>query len=174
MAIDAERRQQLADKHGIYNRPQPDNPIVNAIYGGERLVASAFGTDPLLISALCTFDPMLHDLLRNLMRDLHSNASENQIDLSERQVWVCQSPGITPGGARACDVCPGPGFARPATHLLPITQGAFVLVLACCDDCRAHIEQTVHDNMILSQLEAQAKLPPGAVIDPLSPVPPRP
>jgi hypothetical protein len=47
-------------------------------------------------------------------------------------------------------------------------------VLVFCDNCRARIEQTVHDNMICSVMEAQAKLPPGAHVDPGSPVPPNP
>ena len=174
-------REQLTAKYGIDNSPQPSNAIVNAIYAGDSLVASALGAhelqvDPLLISAVITdpsLSPKMHTLVQEMMRDLHATAAEKQIDLSERQVWVCQRPAIA-SGARMCDVKAAQDCARAGSHLLPIAQGAFVLVLVSCDPCRARLEQTVHDNMILSQLEAQAQLPPGAHIDPRSPIPPAP
>lgn len=130
--------------------------------------------DPLLVSAVLT-DPALslnmHAQVQDRMRDFHATAAEAGVDLSERQVSWCQRHDLA-NGARMCDVKAAPDCAGEGTHLLPIPQGALVLVLVCCDNCRARIEQTVHDNMILAQLAAQAALPSGAWIDPRSPIRP--
>jgi hypothetical protein len=57
---------------------------------------------------------------------------------------------------------------------LPIACGRVVLMFDICTSCEFKLPDTVFYNLQASVMEAQAKLPPGAVIDPLSPVRPAP
>lgn len=60
------------------------------------------------------------------------------------------------------------------TRQITTRRGQFVLTWRCCITCERLAGQMAETNFRISVMEAQAKLPPGAVIDPLSPVAPRP
>jgi hypothetical protein len=60
------------------------------------------------------------------------------------------------------------------TSLLPLIRGRFVLFFDACWECRHLTDQIAENRFRTNVLEAQAKLPLGARIDPGSPVPPLP
>lgn len=59
------------------------------------------------------------------------------------------------------------------TRLMPVRRGQFLLLFRCCRVCEDVAGLLADTNFQISVLEAQSKLPPGARIDPGSPVPPR-
>jgi hypothetical protein len=65
-------------------------------------------------------------------------------------------------------------FGGGTTRLMPMHLGPYVLLFRCCRGCEAKAGRDAETNFKISVMEAQAKLPPGAVIDPGSPVPPTP
>ncbi|ORB53672.1 hypothetical protein [Mycobacterium persicum] len=65
-------------------------------------------------------------------------------------------------------------YGGGTTRLMPVRRGRFVLLFRCCRACEALAGKTADVNFKISVLEAQAKLPPDAVIDPGSPIPPVP
>ena len=65
-------------------------------------------------------------------------------------------------------------FGGGTTRLMPLRRGQFLLLFRCCRVCEGLAGKIADTNFKISIMEAQAKLPPGAVIDPGSPVPPRP
>ena len=78
-----------------------------------------------------------------------------------------------------CDVCIAEDcqactFNDHPTRPLPIACGRVVLMFEICTACEFIVTDTTFYGVRSSVLEAQAKLPPGARIDPGSPVPPTP
>jgi hypothetical protein len=65
-------------------------------------------------------------------------------------------------------------FGGGTTRLMPVQRGRTVLLFRCCRQCEVMAGELAETNFKISVMEAQAKLPPGAVIDPGSPVPPTP
>jgi hypothetical protein len=61
-----------------------------------------------------------------------------------------------------------------ATRLLAVHRGKYALLFRCCVMCEDLAAAMADTNFRVSLLEVQAKLPDGAVIDPMSPVPPKP
>jgi hypothetical protein len=79
----------------------------------------------------------------------------------------------------ACDVCIAEDcrshvFIDHPTRPLPIACGRVVLMYEICTACEFVVTDTAFYGLRSSVMEAQAKLPPGAVIDPRSPIPPTP
>lgn len=66
-----------------------------------------------------------------------------------------------------------PRFSGGTTRLMCLHRGQFILLWRVCRACEATAGETADDAYITNLLAAQAELPPGAVIDPGSPVPPR-
>ena len=73
-----------------------------------------------------------------------------------------------------CDIRLAPGGCSKGTVFLPLQRGQFIVVFEVCAACEAWAWETAETNFRFNVMAAQDKLPPGAVIDPLSPVPPRP
>ncbi len=65
-------------------------------------------------------------------------------------------------------------FGGGTTRLMTVRRGQFLILFRCCQVCEALAGQLADNNFKISVMEAQAKLPHGATIDPGSPVPPRP
>lgn len=78
-----------------------------------------------------------------------------------------------------CDICIAADcqakvFVDHPTRPLPISCGRVVLMFEICLACEFEVTDTAYFNIRASVLDEQAKLPPGAVIDPGSPIPPIP
>lgn len=71
---------------------------------------------------------------------------------------------------RACAM----GQGGSSTVLLPLLFGRVLLIFECCGACHAKARESAEVGYKLSVIEAQVELPPGAYIDPGSPIPPRP
>ncbi|WP_460357691.1 hypothetical protein [Mycobacterium sp. ZZG] len=56
----------------------------------------------------------------------------------------------------------------------PVSFGGLKMIFKCCQACKAKAVETAETGMNTSEILAQAQLPPGARIDPGSPVPPTP
>ena len=122
--------------------------------------------------------------------DPHDPASTSGTALlkwpGDRRIFVCRNSADRlaaimkcTGPWTACDVCVAEDcqastFNDHPTRPLPIACGRVVLMFEICLACEFVVTDTAFYNLRSSALDAQAKLPPGAVIDPLSPVPPRP
>jgi hypothetical protein len=85
--------------------------------------------------------------------------------------WECGCMGYCDCDRR-CNVHQPGRSGGGTTRLLPVVRGTLVLMLRCCETCEAQAARIAETNFKISVLEAQAKLPRGAVIDPRSPVPP--
>jgi hypothetical protein len=78
-----------------------------------------------------------------------------------------------------CDICIAADcqakvFVDHPTRSLPISCGRVVLMFEICMACEFAVTDDTYFNMRASVLEAQAALPPDAVIDSGSPIPPIP
>ena len=60
------------------------------------------------------------------------------------------------------------------TRLMPVARNPLILLFRCCRECEVLGGQIAANNYKRHVIEARADLPPGAVIDPGSPVPPLP
>ena len=121
-----------------------------------------------------TYDP--HDpkdtsgtVLLKWPHDCRIFVCRNQPD---RMAAMLQSTGLW----NTCDVqiaddCTSLCFVDYPTRPLPISCGRVVLMFEICAACEFTVSDTVFFNMRSGVMEAQAKLPPGAVVDPGSPVP---
>jgi hypothetical protein len=67
-----------------------------------------------------------------------------------------------------------PVFSGGTTRLMPVHRGQFILLWRVCRACEAQARETAERNFRFNIMAAQAELPPGARIDPRSPVPLRP
>jgi len=72
-----------------------------------------------------------------------------------------------------CDIKIAPGGCSGVEIFLPLQRGQFILVFGICEACDVWVRGTAETNFRASVMEAQEQLPPGAYIDPGSPVPPR-
>ncbi len=68
----------------------------------------------------------------------------------------------------------GVGRVGGLTNMMVASRDPFVFVFRCCESCDLAARALERTNFRFSVLAAQAKLPPGARIDPGSPVPPTP
>jgi len=62
-------------------------------------------------------------------------------------------------------------FGGGTTRQMTLRRGQFLLLFRCCRVCEDLVGQFADNNFKISVMEAQAKLPRGATIDPGSPVP---
>jgi hypothetical protein len=104
----------------------------------------------------------------------------------DRRIFVCRSNADRLSAAMAvqgpfgvCDVCIAEDcqamtFYDHPTRPLPISCGRVVLMFEICIACDFVVSDAAYYNMRASVIAEQAKLPPGAVIDPGSPIPPQP
>ncbi|MFG1933028.1 hypothetical protein ACGFK1_20650 [Mycobacterium sp. NPDC048908] len=70
--------------------------------------------------------------------------------------------------------CQAKTFYDHSSRPLPISCGRVVLMFEICMACEFAVTDTAYFNIRASVLDKQADLPPGAVIDPGSPIPPQP
>ncbi|PBA12766.1 hypothetical protein CKJ69_22295 [Mycobacterium avium] len=77
-------------------------------------------------------------------------------------------------GERGCDVQLAPEACSGQAVYLPHEHAPFIVVFSICRVCDAWARKTAETNFKLGVISAQVPLPPGARIDPGSPVPPTP
>ena len=80
----------------------------------------------------------------------------------------CQRPCDLACNVRVAQGCEGP------TRLLAVHRGKYALLFRCCVWCETEAATKAEDRFRTNLMAAQAALPPGAYIDPRSPVPPTP
>jgi hypothetical protein len=62
----------------------------------------------------------------------------------------------------------------PYVRPFPINLGGVTVILSICEACRAKAGMAATTGLVFRAIAGQATLPPGARIDPGSPLPPRP
>ena len=77
-------------------------------------------------------------------------------------------------GERGCDVQLAPGECSGRAVYLPLERGQFIVVFSICRACDNWARQTAELRFRSNVIAVQVGLPPGAHIDPGSPVPPIP
>jgi hypothetical protein len=167
--MDNQRRQQLTDKYGIGLPPDPNNADAKAILDAER-------NDPgnwLLCDPVRS--PDVYERISKAYRSLRVVYApdrmrahpelypQDQVLVWKGPSWACCNINI----ADRCDHAAG-------VEDFPISFGGLVMVFKCCKACKAKAVEMAQTGMVLGALDAQAKLPPGAVIEPGSPVAPAP
>jgi hypothetical protein len=75
-------------------------------------------------------------------------------------------------GQRGCDVQLAPDGCEGQAVYLPLERGPFLLVFGICRACDAWARETAEIRFRSNVIAAQVQLPPGATIDPRSPVAP--
>lgn len=192
------RREELVVKYGIGRAPQVDNPIDGAIQVVERTRALVTRhTD----DTAWLFDPAwnhdMWELANRTMRrmwQLFSDRIEAAADSDTFLYYPCMPnlyvyddamerfsymittrvPLPNAVGRRGCDVRLAPGGCSGRAVYLPLQRGQFIVVFGICGACDEWARQTAEAKLRSSVLKAQAKLPPGARVDPGSPLRPRP
>lgn len=181
----------LVTKYGIGRPPKPDNPHVDAVLAVERAAgraALAGGNTSWL------FDPALNEKMweraNEAIREMWRQHGDFMAGVWDSGVFLYY-PGQSEFHAHGndierfayllgyanqngCDIKLAPGGCGDSTVFLPLERGQFLVVFEICTACDEWARHTAETNFRVSVLEAQAKLPPGARIDPGSPVPPRP
>lgn len=104
----------------------------------------------------------------------------------DRRIFVCRNNAdrlaayfAAQGVWGMCDVCVAEDCMSQTlddhpTRPLPIACGRVVIMFEICQACEFAVTDKVYFNLRANVLAAQADLPPGAVIDPGSPIPPQP
>lgn len=180
-------RQDLIDKYGIDNPPQPDNSIDKSIQEVEATMRRRQAGDTSWL-----FDPIwspaMWELANETIRDMRTKFAHYITTSAETDVFLYY-PGtqdfyaysrgiqrfaymITFAWPVACDIKMAPGGCMGQEVFLPLQRGQFILVFGICDACDLWARDTAENNFKASVMEAQADLPPGAYIDPGSPVAP--
>lgn len=166
---------------------KPGNAIDESIQEVERTMARTGNTSWL-------FDPVwapaMWELANKTMQDMRWLYADHIADAADSDVFL-----YYPGEQRfyvyshnierfaymlsfswppGCDIKLAPGGCRGCEVFLPLQRGQFIVVFGICEACDAKARETAETNFRVNVMEAQAKLPPDARIDPGSPVPPRP
>ena len=71
-----------------------------------------------------------------------------------------------------CDIKMAPSGCSGVEVFLPLMRGQFIVVFGICQACDTWARVTAETNLRASRIEAQGTLPPGARIDPGSPLAP--
>lgn len=181
----------IQEKYGIGLPPRSDNSTVTAILAAERTVARAGGGAG---DMSWLFDPALNrqmweranDAIREMWRQ-HGEFMAGVWDSAVFLYYPGQSEFRAYGNdierfaymlgyasQNGCDIKLASGGCSEGTVFLPLEGGQFLVVFEICEACDAWARRIAETNFRVNVMEAQAKLPPGARIDPGSPVPSRP
>jgi hypothetical protein len=188
---------ELIAKYGMNEPPQPDHPIIGATQVVERtraLVTRETGDTAWLFDP--RWNPKMWKLANRTMRDMRKqfgdrveSAADSDTflyypcipnlyvydDAMERFSYMITTRVPLPNavGQRGCDVQLAPAGCCGRAVYLPLERGQFIVVFSICKACDAWARQTAENNFKFAVISAQAQLPPGARIDPGSPLPPR-
>lgn len=188
----------LIAKYGMDRPPQAEHPIVSAIQVVERtraLVTRETGDTAGLFDPI--WSPDMWKLAVRTMRDMRQRfgdrieaASDGEIflyypcipnlyvydDAMERFSYMITTRVPMPDavGERGCDVQLAPKGCGGRAVYLPHEHGPFIVVFSICRACDSWARETAEVRFRSNVIGAQVHLPPGARIDPRSPVPPTP
>lgn len=188
--IDQETREYLTDKYGIDNSPQA-NYIDDSIQEVEATMARAVGRSgdtSWLFDPICA--PAMWELAEKTMGKMRVRFAKHIDRAADTDVFLYY-PGtqnfytysrnvqrfaymLTFAWPEGCDINLAPGGCDGVAVFLPLMRGQFIVVFGICEACDAWAREIAETNFKTSVMDAQATLPPGAYIDPGSPVPPRP
>lgn len=188
--------QELMEKYGMNNPPDPDNANVGAIQVVERTRAfvtldkddTAWRFDP-------RWNPAMWELVNRTMAGMRQRfgdriqaAADSDTflyypcipelyvyeDGMERFSYMITTRVPLPHavGQRGCDIQLAPSGCEGQAVYLPLERGQFLVVFSICRACESFAGDAAENNFKFRVLAAQAQLPPGATIDPGSPVPP--
>lgn len=188
----------LRAKYGVDQPPRLDDAIVSAIQVVERTRAlvtretddTAWLFDP-------SWSPDMWELADSTMRNMRQRfgdrievAADSDTflyypcipnlyvyeDAMERFAYMITTRVPLPHavGERGCDVQLAPEGCSGRAVYLPLERGPFIVVFSICQSCNTWARETAETNFKLGVISAQLHLPPGARIDPGSPVPPTP
>lgn len=186
----------LRAKYGMDRPPQPDHPIVGAVQVVERtraLVTRETGDTAYLFDP--AWNPKMWLLANRTMRDMRERFSDRieaaadsdtflyypclpelyvYDDAMERFSYMISTRVPLPHavGQRGCDVQLAPGGCSGQAVYLPLERGQFIVVFSICAACDGWARETAEVRFRSNVIAAQVHLPPGARIDPGSPVPP--
>jgi hypothetical protein len=180
--------QQLTSKYGIDQPPQTDNDIDKSIQEVEATMARAggrTGDTAWLFDPNCA--PAMSEFANKTMQDMRTRFGRHIAKAADTDVFLYY-PGtndfyVYPNNIQrfaymltfcwpvGCDIEMAPGGCSGVELFLPLQRGQFIVVFGICAVCDAWARVTAEVNFRTSLMEAQDKLPPGAYIDPGSPVP---
>lgn len=159
----------LIAKYGMDNPPDPNNPEAEAVLAGERNDADNW--------LLCdpVRSPELYEIIAGAYHNLRKLQPERARELGEPEPFAPDSTSnvweyVGDEGRCCINIA---NFCNGLVTDLPISFCGLTMVFKCCSKCRAKIAEDTEIGMAISAMEAQSELPPGARIDPGSPVPPR-
>ena len=191
-------RDALIEKYGMNNPPDPNNPNVGAIQVVERTRAlvtretddTAWLFDPEWNPPMWRLTNRTMDQMRQRFGDRIEAAADSDTflyypcipnlyvydDAMERFSYMITTRVPLPNavGQRGCDVQLAPDGCSGRAVYLPLERGQFLVVFSICKACDSWARETAETNFKLGVISAQVQLPPGARIDPGSPVPPTP
>jgi hypothetical protein len=188
--------QELMEKYGVTNPPDPNNPNVGAIQVVERTRAlvthdkddTAWLFDPVWNPKMWNLANRTMAGMRKLFGDRIQAAADSDTflyypcipelyvyeDEMERFAYMITTRVPLPHavGERGCDVQLAPGGCSGRAVYLPLERGQFLVVFSICRACDAWARETAEVRFRSNVLAAQDQLPPGSRIDPGSPLPP--
>lgn len=190
--------QDLMEKYGIGQPPTLDNPNVAATQVVQRtraLVTRETGDTAWLFDP--NWNPGMWRLANRTMRDMRRQfgdrieaASDSDtflyypcipelyvyVDAMERVSYMITTRVPLPHavGERGFDVQLAPSGCSGRAMYLPLERGQFLVVFSICKACDGWARETAETNLKFAVISAQAQLPPGARIDPGSPILPTP
>lgn len=193
-----ERARILAKFPVIGQPPIPDHPIIGTTHVVERtssLVTRETGDTGYLFDPL--WSPKMWRLVQRAMQKMHRDFGERIAaaadsdtflyypcipnlyvydDAMERFSYMITTRVPLPHavGERGCDVQLAPEGCSGQAVYLPHEHAPFIVVFSICAACDTWARETAKTNFKLGVISAQVQLPPGARIDPGSPVPPTP
>lgn len=181
----------LINKYGINNPPQMNNAFDKAIQAAEATMARAArvtGDTGWLFDHVC--NPAMSMLANETIERMHRQYGDFLAGIWDSAVFLYYAGNrdlraygsdierfaylMSYAGRNGCDIRLAPGgCTKGQTALLPLQRGQFLIVFEACAFCENWAWETAEMNFKASVLAAQDDLPPGAVIDPRSPVAPR-
>jgi hypothetical protein len=180
--------------------PDPaDDPTVNATIAAEKLESRAFPRGNEYNQWL--FDPNrspeMHEIATKAHRRLRELMARDEVEPNDSRMLVhfvgsddvhAVYPGWTANrfaedlrkhnatqpycDVYACNIGISDNCGRSSTVLMPLLFGDVLLIFECCGVCYSEACPMAGDGRTLSEINARSALPPGAYIDPGSPVPP--
>ncbi|MBE5451634.1 hypothetical protein [Mycobacteroides abscessus] len=187
---------ELIAKYGMDQPPKADHPIIGTIQVVERtraLVTREAGDTAYLFDP--AWNPDMWQLAQRTMRDMRQRFADRieaaadsdtflyypcipnlyvYDDAMERFSYMITTRVPLPHavGERGCDVQLAPEGCSGRAVYLPHEHAPFIVVFGICRACDTWARETAEIRFREGLVWVQAQLPPGARIDPGSPVPP--
>ena len=193
MSID---EMEVRAKYGMDQPPQADNPNVGAMQVVERTRAlvtretddTAWLFDPV-------WNPDMWELANRTMRDMRQQFGDGIEDAADSDTFLyypcipnlyvyddamerfsymitTRVPLPNAVGQRGCDIQLAPSGCSGRAVYLPLERGQFIVVFSICNTCDSWARETAEIRFRSNVIAAQVQLPPGARIDPGSPIRP--